>query len=248
MASQNQLAFRKWWWLVPIAVVIGIAGAIGSLQLVQKEYSATCRLFVAIPPNTNPGDSFQAAQLGETRVAAYLDLIKSNRVAVSAINSLNLDWSPRELEKELDAKADAQSVLMNVSVTDSQPQRSADLANAVCKSFLAVAADAEGPNSVVDVRLIEDAAAPENPVSPNPKKYLALGGLTGLLAGIGLVIALGRLRAERERAEEAPSSEIDGGRPRSAPDGDAQIQMPKTSWEPPDQEDTSGAHRVRRRG
>jgi capsular polysaccharide biosynthesis protein len=237
MASQNQLAFRRWWWLVPIVMAIGLAGAFGSLQLVQKQYGATCRLFVAIPPNTSAGESFQAAQFGQARVAAYLDLIRGDRVADGAIKSLNLDITAKDLEKRIDAKADAESVLMNVSVTDSQPQRSADLANAVCKNFLTVAADAEGPNPLVDVRMIEEAVAPQDPVSPSVKRYLALGALTGLLVGMGLVVMLGRIRTEREAlSEEAEPN--DGAT--------SQVPIPPEQRYADDVQRNAGVHRVRR--
>ena len=196
MASRNQISFRKWWWLIPVAVAIGIGGAFTALQFVQPQFSATCRLFVATPPTTTPAESYQAGQFGQTRVAAYLDLIKGDRVANGAIDSIGVNLTASELEKRIEAKADAQSVLINVSVTDSQAQLAADLANAVCREFLTVAADAEGPNPLVNVRLIEDASPPQRQVSPSPKTFLGVGGLSGLLIAIGMIVLLGRRPSE----------------------------------------------------
>jgi capsular polysaccharide biosynthesis protein len=209
VASQNQQAFRRWWWLVPIAIVIGLAGSFASLQLVQPGYRATCQLFVSVPPNTSPGESYQAAQFGQARVAAYLELIRGIRVATAAIDSMNIDMSPQDLVDHIDAHADAQSVVMNVSVTDSKSQRSADLTNAVCTQFLAVAADAEGPSSPINVRMIENATAPQKPMSPSRKRYLAAGAAAGLLAGFGLVILLGRLvLGDRQPKAEGMRSDL----------------------------------------
>lgn len=193
MASQNEMAFRRWWWIVPIAIAIGLAGAFGALQVVAPQYEATCRLFVSVPPNTGPGESYQAAQFGQARVAAYLDLIKGDRVARQAIDALDLDLPVDDLKQRITAAADAESVVMNVSVVDMQTQRAADLANAVCNAFLAVAADAEGPNPPIIVRMIENAGPTLDPISPIGKKYLAVGGLAGFLAGVGLVLLLSRL-------------------------------------------------------
>jgi capsular polysaccharide biosynthesis protein len=202
VVSGNQRAFRRWWWLVPIAAGIGLAGAFLSLRLAETEYQATCSLFVSVPPNTSPGESYQAAQFGQARVAAYLELIKGGRVAESAVNSLNLDMSPQDLAQRIDARADPESVVMNVSVTDGQAQRSADLANAVCTQFLAVAADAEGPSSPINVRMIENAAAPSNPIAPSPKRYLGVGVVAGILGGIALVVLLGRMMPGDTRQED----------------------------------------------
>lgn len=204
MSPQNRLTFRKRrWWIVPVMVAVGLAGAFLSFKFIQPEYKATCGLFVANADNTPPGAAYAAAQVGQQRVAAYIGLIKGDRVADGAIRSLDLNLSPGDLVKRIEANADAESVFMNVSVTDSQPQRSAALANAVCAQFQTVAADAEGPNSVIAVKLVEQADAPQHPVSPNAKRLLAVGALIGLLLGVGLVRALERIWPERE-----PESEV----------------------------------------
>ena len=212
MASQNQLALRKWWWVIPLALAIGVAGAFVSLLVVQREYEGTCRLFVSVPPYTSPGESYDAAQFGQARVAAYLDLIKGNRVAEGAISDLKLHMNAEDLKDRITAHADAESVVINVSVTDTQSQRSADLANAVCKAFLAVSADAEGPNSPINLRMIENASPPQHPKSPKAPRYLAAGALTGLLGGIGLALVLGRIwppggRPSEDNRDDSDSSE-----------------------------------------
>lgn len=210
MASQNELAFRKWWWLILVAVAVGVAGAYGSLQIVKPTYQASCRLFVAGRPDSGTGEGYQAAQFAQARVAAYLDLIKGARVAEGAINALGLDMPTEDLQGRITANAAAESVIMTVSVVDTQAQESADLVNAVCLAFLAVAADAEGANPLVNVRIIEYAKAPEYPIGPSKTRYLAVGGLAGLLAGLGLVIALGRIRPRGgSSGPTAPGAELE---------------------------------------
>ena len=194
MASLNEVAFRKWWWLVVVATVVGIAGAFGALQVAKPQYQASCKLFVAGRPDTGTGEGYQAAQFAQARVAAYLDLIKGARVAEGAINALGLDLPTADLQNRVSASAAAESVIITVSVIDPQKQRSADLVNAVCLSFLSVAADAEGANPLVNVRIIEYAKSPEYPIGPSRSRYLTVGALTGLFAGLGLVMILGRVR------------------------------------------------------
>ena len=217
MSSQKKLVFRKRWLIVPMAVAVALAGAQLSTKLAQPEYQATCRLFVAITPSTTPGEpyppgeTYMAAQLARDRVIAYLDLIKGDRVAHAAIDSLRLDLPAPDLVQRIEATAEAESVLMNVSVTDSQSHRSADLANAVCAEFQTVAADAEGPNSIVNVKLVEKASAPQYPISPNLNRNLAVGALIGLLLGMALVLALERIWPERDPESEVvqPNGDID---------------------------------------
>jgi capsular polysaccharide biosynthesis protein len=231
MASQNELAFRRWWWLVVIAVCIGIAGAFVSLQVVKPEYEASCKLFVAGRPDSGTGEGYQAAQFAQARVAAYLDLLKGARVAQGAINALGLDMPSEDLQGRITATAPAESVIMTVSVVDPQPQRSADLANAVCTSFLSVAADAEGANPLVNTRVIEYANKPVYPIGPSKKRFLTVGALSGLLAGVGLVVMLGRRSPSRGQSppdalaegtvHDADSQQPDGKSPAKQSVGNA---------------------------
>ncbi|WP_170292424.1 YveK family protein [Mycolicibacterium grossiae] len=176
-----------------ITTTLGLGGAFISLQVVEPEYQSSCKLFVAGRPDSGTGEGYQAAQFAQARVAAYLDLIKGARVAEGAINALDLDIPTQDLQQRISASAAAESVIITVSVTDLQSQRSADLANAVCNTFIAVATDAEGANPLVNVRVIEYAKGPLYPIGPSQKRYLAVGLLTGVLAGAGLIVALGNM-------------------------------------------------------
>jgi capsular polysaccharide biosynthesis protein len=196
MSSRNQLAFRRRWWILPIAIAVGLFGAVLATQATEPTYKATCRLFVAVNSQTSPAETNQAGQFAEDRVITYLPLIKGDWVAWDVIHRLGLNMSVAEFEKRIEATAELKSVLMNVSFSDSNSQRSADLANAVCTEFQAVAADIERPNSQITVKLVEKADSPRYPVSPSGKRNLAAGALVGLLVGWGLVLLVGRISPE----------------------------------------------------
>jgi receptor protein-tyrosine kinase len=193
MAWRNQLAFHMRWLLLPIVIAIALGGAYWATTVAQPQYKATCRLFVAVAADTTPAETYQGSLLAQERVVAYLELIKGDRVAQEAINSLHLDMTAGDLVNRIEATAEVKSVLMDVSVTDPQSQRSADLANAVCAVFQTIAADTEAPSPVVNVKLVEKANAPQHPISPKGNQNLAIGGVVGLLVGWALVLALNRI-------------------------------------------------------
>jgi polysaccharide biosynthesis transport protein len=207
MASQNEQAFRRWWWIVVVAFAIGVAGAFVSLQIAKPEYQASCKLFVAGRPDSGTGEGYQAAQFAQARVAAYMDLIKGARVAENAAKALGLNAPIQDVQGRISVSAAPESVIMTVSTVDPEAQSSADLANAVCMAFLAVAADAEGANPLVNVRIIEYANKPEYPIGPSKSRYLTVGALAGILAGLALVVALGRISpAAKSPAVETKST------------------------------------------
>lgn len=199
MLSRDQQAFRKWFWIPPIAMIVGLAGAYWATEATPPTYKATCRLFVSVAAETTPSETYQGSLLAQERIVSYLELIKGDRVAEGAINRLGLDMSGPDLVKNIEATAELKSVVMDVSVTDSQAARSAQLANAVCSEFQGIAGDTEAPSPVVNVKLVETAIPPQQPISPKPHQNLAVGALAGLLAGLAIVVAIARLWPTRER-------------------------------------------------
>jgi polysaccharide biosynthesis transport protein len=198
MSSRNLMMFRRRWWLVPIAMLVGLFGAIMATALTTPTYKATCSLFVTVNSQTDPSQTFAGSQFAEDRVISYLPLIKSDWVAWDVIKRLGLNMSAPDFESRIEAAAEPKSVLINVSFSDSNSQRSAELATAVCADFVDVAAQIERPNSQTTVKLVQKATPPPYPISPTPKRNLAAGALAGLLVGSGLVLLVGRFSPEGE--------------------------------------------------
>lgn len=82
------------------------------------------------------------------------------------------------------------TVLIDISATDGDPQRAADIANAVATSFQdAVQNTLEQPAvedavSPVRITVTEPAEVPTTPTSPNVRLLIVLGGIIGLALGV----------------------------------------------------------------
>lgn len=78
---------------------------------------------------------------------------------------------------------------VNGNVTDPDPARARDIANAVAEQFTHVVSALETPTGsatpLVKATVVKPATRPTTPVSPRPKVNLALGLLIGLAIGIG---------------------------------------------------------------
>lgn len=214
---------RERWLIVLIALAIAIAGSLLATATAERQYASSAKLFISVASSGTPAETYQGSMFAQSRIVPYIELIKGERVAQETVKALKLDMTAAELRSKIDAKSEAQSIVIDVTVTDSSAQRAADIANEVCQQFNRIAREAEtpvdggGPTS--SIKIVEEATPSDAPVSPNGSRNLALGALVGLLVGLGAAIAVDRWRGPKDRSSAAVDSGFDDDADVIDPDG-----------------------------
>jgi capsular exopolysaccharide synthesis family protein len=175
-----------------MVTALAVAGAAIWTITATPTYRADSQVFISVSTGGNTSDLVQGSAFTQSRVKSYTDLATRPRVLLPVINQLRLATSPDELAQSITAENPLDTVLINISVTDTNPARAADVANAVAESLGAQVTLLEKPvgrqESSVNVSSTQAATAPTSPASPNTKIDLALGLLLGL--GLGIALAL----------------------------------------------------------
>lgn len=103
-----------------------------------------------------------------------------------------MDTTPGALADHISATTPPDTVLIDVTVTDTDATVARDIAQAVADVFPTVVTDLERVNpasdSPVKVTLLREPTTATSPVSPRPARNLALGLVLGLLAGFGAAV------------------------------------------------------------
>lgn len=215
---------RNWVIIVAVTCLGLICGAV-SVLLIRPTYTAETQLFVAIQSSGSVQELQQGNTFSQARVQSYVKTVTAPVVLQPAIDSLGLSTTAAELAQSVKATTDLNTVLINISVSDTSPVRAAATAEAVANSLIKAVDKLERPTtggtSPVNLSVIAPAEAPEQPSAPNTKMNLGLGALLGLLAGTGTAMLRTvldtRIRGEADvhRVVQAP---VLGG---IAYDGDA---------------------------
>jgi succinoglycan biosynthesis transport protein ExoP len=105
---------------------------------------------------------------------------------------LKLDISAEKLAKRVKASAPLDTVLINVTVTDESPLRSAQIANAIGSYFATFVNELELTKAdntpPIKVSVVKKASAPEAPATPRTTLNLLLGVILGFGLGISISI------------------------------------------------------------
>lgn len=183
---------RRNWVLVAAITLLGlIAGGAASI-LVKPTYTAETQLFVATQSSGSVSELQQGNSFSQARVQSYVKTATTPIVLQPAIDSLGLAVTAEQLAARVEASSDLNTVLINISVSDSSPAQAAAIAQAVADSLIKAVDKLETPKaggtSPVNLSVVRPAEAPSAPSAPNTRLNLILGLIVGLAFGIGTAL------------------------------------------------------------
>ncbi len=185
-------AARRRWWLVGSVMIaaLGLAGALIALSVPQ--YATTMTLFVTTPSQGGVTDSYQGGLFSMQRVKSYAQVLTGDRLARDVAADPDIGLSPAAVQSMVTARAVPDTVLLGVTVMDSDAGRSERVANSLAKHFATLVESLETPvaggKPAIKVDVVAGPILDPEPVSPRPVRMLTLAALVGLLIGAGLAI------------------------------------------------------------
>lgn len=199
---------RQYWRVLVASAVIGTIMGLAHFLTTPPRYQAMSQVFV----NTHgTGDDLTALIQGSTftqqRVTSYATLLTSPRMLQPVAEKLNLSLTAGQLAGMVTVSNPKGTVLLNITITDSQPERARDIANSIAEQFPVLVTALENPggkgSSLVTASRTVTADAPERPISPSLPLDLILGGLGGLILGTSLALLRNALDRTIKSKEEA---------------------------------------------
>ncbi|WP_104089031.1 MULTISPECIES: polysaccharide biosynthesis tyrosine autokinase [unclassified Cryobacterium] len=184
---------RKSWVLIVLCTLVAVGAASAFSILQTPQYSATSKVFVSIQSSGSTADLAQGNNFSVARVKTYSALVTTPIVLLPVVAALDLGVTAEELATKVTASSQLETSIIEVTVTDTDPVRAADTANAVLASLTLVVEEIETPDttdatSPVKLARAQEATVATAPVSPNVPLNIALGALVGLALGVGFAV------------------------------------------------------------
>lgn len=197
---------RTRWRFVIVGLLLGvIVGGAVTLTTPQR-YSADVTVFVSARGGGDAASALDAGDLASQRVATYLEVLTSPRVAQEVADAVGSGLTAQQVSEELSARSTQDTLLLTATVTDASPERAARIANLVAERFVANVTELETIDPAlpppVTAKVFEPAQVPTDPVVPRPAVNLMLGALIGLLVGIGLAVLRHRTDTSVKSADQ----------------------------------------------
>jgi len=133
--TQYVRLIKRWWWLLLVSVIIP---AVISYYFTTRQpdlYQAKATIMVGASlqnPDPDPGQM----NLSNTLATAYAELVKQGPITEAVIERLGLERTPERLAEQISARVQWGVYLLEIEVTDTNPEAAALIANALADELI----------------------------------------------------------------------------------------------------------------
>jgi diguanylate cyclase (GGDEF)-like protein len=189
---------RRGWLLIVLVVLIALATSLGASFLVTPQYEVVARFIIT--PGTIEGNSPTTVLNGmdtisnQSVMATYAEIMNSSHIYNDTLNSLQLQSADLN-DYTYKSVVLPNSSVLELSVKGPDPQRAADIANAIGRQTINFTRNL---NQVINLDFLDLAAPSVVPYSPAPLLNAGLAVFLGFFGGLVLVVVRDQLLASLE--------------------------------------------------
>lgn len=185
--------------VILLPIVCALAMGVYSYAFMANTYTASTSMYVlAKQTSANSDNAANYSNLNASQMLAndVSTLLKSDRIAADTVKNLHLDSLKGYSTK---VTSETTSRVITLSVTGSDPDTSAAIANEMASNVSKVA---QRVMDVQSVNVIDQAVSPSSPSGPNRSMYIAVALLAGLFIAIAIVVVSDMLNTKVRNADE----------------------------------------------
>lgn len=180
-----EMAYRmlaKWKLILCLALIGALIAGVYTIGFVTPQYEATSTIYVL--SRSDSAINFSDLQLGNALTQDYIKVFQMWEVHEEVISNLNLPYTYKQMRDMLSIKNDANTRMLDITVTSASPEEAAAMSNEYAKvasEYIADTMATDKPN-IMSVALV-----PANPVSPSITMNVLIGLVLGGVIACGYV-------------------------------------------------------------
>ena len=179
---------KKRFWIIILTTAIGVGISIAMVNLNKVQlYQAKTTMIVNVEKNENQSmltsDQISA---GQKLAVLYGEIIKSRAVLQPVIEKLNLEMTPQQLAGMISVSQVNETHIMNLSVTDTDPDRAKNIANTIPGVFTEEVKRTIKANGVE----VLDPSLGGYPIASNSSNKVLIAGVVGVMIGLFIIFLI----------------------------------------------------------
>lgn len=179
-----QIVSKRWKMIILVTLLAALICAAVSLFLIKPQYVASSTLMVMKPVEAEL-ILYQDIQVSRQLADTYQVVVHSRRVLDKVTRSLNLPYTHEQMQEKVKVSSVQDTEIITIDVTDTDPYLAARMSNLIAQTFMQEITEIM---NIDNVSLIDEAAVPDNPVSPRVGLNIAVAMVLGFMVAVGLAL------------------------------------------------------------
>jgi len=179
-----QIFSKRWKMIILVTLLAALICAAVSLFLIKPQYVASSTLMVMKPVEAEQ-ILYQDIQVSRQLADTYQVVVHSRRVLDKVTRSLNLPYTHEQMQEKVKVSSVQDTEIITIDVTDTDPYLAARMSNLIAQTFMQEITEIM---NIDNVSLIDEAAVPDNPVSPRVGLNIAVAMVLGFMVAVGLAL------------------------------------------------------------
>jgi len=183
---------RKYWVSIVVFTLLGVVGAGAYVVLTPRVYSSTSMVFLSVSIGNTAADYVQGTNYATAQARSFAQIVTTPQVLDPVVKDLQLDTTSTSLATRVSATIITNTSLITITAKDGDPGRSAEITQHVAQSLVQqiekLSPTGSDYQAVVVGTIVQPAAVPTSPTSPQPVQSGVLGLVAGLVVGVILAI------------------------------------------------------------
>lgn len=188
--------------LITVLTLLSVLISAGvSFFLLTPEYETFTTLMLGKPVEelTTSQINNQGILTNQQLIGTYAEIAKSKVVVNKVVNDLGNTMSAAELKSKVSVTLLNNTAVIKVAVRDTDPERAAQIANEMAKTFME---EVSNIMKIENVQVIDPAEVNRSPVSPRIPMNLAISLVLGLMLGVFIAFLIEFLDRSIKTPEE----------------------------------------------
>ncbi|HQD53031.1 MAG TPA: Wzz/FepE/Etk N-terminal domain-containing protein [Bacillota bacterium] len=179
-----QIFSKRWKMIILVTLLAALICAAVSLFLIKPQYVASSTLMVMKPVEAEQ-ILYQDIQVSRQLADTYQVVVHSRRVLDKVTRSLNLPYTHEQMQEKVKVSSVQDTEIITIDVTDTDPYLAARMSNLIAQTFMQEVTEIM---NIDNVSPIDEAAVPDNPVSPRVGLNIAVAMVLGFMVAVGLAL------------------------------------------------------------
>lgn len=171
--------------IIIVSLIFSVCSFFATKFFVKKTYTATAKFYVSTEyTGTSGNDDLSSYNYASKLVATYITMLDTNKFYNQLSKNMNEKYTASRLRSMITFKGIEDTEVFKANIVSDSPAEAKSIADAVSKTAPGII---DSINTNAKLKIVDEAAVPQFPTSPNTTKNVMIAFAAGLI--LSLIIA-----------------------------------------------------------